>query len=65
MSVILSRVVLTDIAQTFGAFLVYMGIVGILFCLRFNASRKELLAKQADEQRQQQQMAKLAKELAE
>ncbi len=56
---------LADIAQTFGAFLIYMGIVGILFCLRFNASHKELLAKQADTERQQKQMAKLAKELAE
>ncbi|SDO89572.1 ABC transporter permease [Selenomonas ruminantium] len=54
-----------DIAQTFGAFLIYMGIVGILFCLRFNASRKELLAKQADEARQHKQMDRLAKELAE
>ena len=56
---------LADIAQTFGAFLVYMGIVGILFCLRFNASRKELLAQKAGEERQQRQMEKLAKELAE
>ena len=56
---------MADIAQTFGAFLVYMGIVGILFCLRFNASRKELLAQKAGEQRQQRQMEKLAKELAE
>ena len=56
---------MADIAQTFGAFLVYMGIVGILFCLRFNASRKELLARKAGEQRQQRQMEKLAKELAE
>ena len=54
-----------DISQTFGAFLIYMGIVGILFCLRFNASRKELLSKQADEERQHKQMARLAKELAE
>ena len=54
-----------DITQTFGAFLIYMGIVGILFCLRFNASRKEFLAKQSDAERQQKQMAKLAKELAE
>jgi ABC-2 type transport system permease protein len=54
-----------DITQTFGAFLVYMGIVGILFCLRFNASRKELLARKAGEERQQRQMEKLAKELAE
>ncbi len=54
-----------DISQTFGAFLVYMGIVGILFCLRFNASRKELLAQKADEKRQARQMEKLAKELAE
>jgi ABC-2 type transport system permease protein len=56
---------MADIAQTFGAFLVYMGIVGILFCLRFNASRKELLAQKAGEARQQRQMEKLAKELAE
>ena len=56
---------MADIAQTFGAFLVYMGIVGILFCLRFNASRKELLAQKAGEERQQRQMEKLAKELAE
>ena len=56
---------MADIAQTFGAFLVYMGIVGILFCLRFNASRKELLAQKAGEQRQQRQMERLAKELAE
>ena len=54
-----------DITQTFGAFLVYMGIVGILFCLRFNASRKELLAQKAGEERQQRHMEKLAKELAE
>lgn len=53
-----------DITQTFGAFLVYMGIVGILFCLRFNASRKELLARQAAEERQHKQMAALAQELA-
>ncbi len=54
-----------DISQTFGAFLIYMGIVGILFCLRFNASRRELLTKQAYEERQHKQMARLAKELAE
>jgi ABC-2 type transport system permease protein len=36
-----------------------------LFCLRFNASRKELLAQKAGEERQQRQMEKLAKELAE
>ncbi len=56
---------LGDIAQTFGAFLVYMGIVGILFCLRFNASRKELLHRQRDEENQHMQMAQLAKELTE
>ena len=44
--------------------MVYMGIVGILFCLRFNASRKELLAKQANDERQHKQMAALAQELA-
>ena len=34
---------LGDIAQTFGAFLVYMGIVAIIFCLRFYASRRALI----------------------
>ena len=39
---------LGDIAQTFGAFLVYMGIVAILFCLRFYVSRRDLIkARQA------------------
>jgi ABC-2 type transport system permease protein len=56
---------LGDISQLFGAFLVYMGIVGILFCLRFYASRKELLTKQAEAERQHKQMAVLARELAE
>ena len=56
---------LADVAQTFGAFLVYMGVVGILFCLRFNASRKELLAQRADEERKHMQMTDLANELQE
>ncbi|SHK80642.1 ABC-2 type transport system permease protein [Selenomonas ruminantium] len=43
---------LADISQTFGAFMVYMGIVGIIFCLRFYSAKKELLAQQAAEQQE-------------
>ena len=34
---------LGDISSEFGAFLVYMGIVAILFCLRFYSARKVLI----------------------
>ncbi|SFT40652.1 ABC-2 type transport system permease protein [Selenomonas sp. GACV-9] len=56
---------LGDIAQTFGAFLVYIGIVAILFCARFYASRKALPRKQRLEKQKQEQLAKLAASAAE
>lgn len=56
---------LADISQTFGAFMVYMGIVGIIFCLRFYSAKKELLAQQAADQHKQQELQKLTRELTE
>lgn len=56
---------LADISQTFGAFMVYMGIVGIIFCLRFYSAKKELLAKQSADQHKQQELQKLTRELTE
>lgn len=53
---------LADISQTFGAFMVYMGIVGIIFCLRFYSAKKELLARQAAAPQAEQELP-LAQEL--
>ena len=37
-------------AATFGAFLIYIAVVGVLYTLRFYSAKKELLARDADGQ---------------
>lgn len=51
-----------DITGIFGAFLIYIGIVAILFCAKFYSSRKELLAKLELEKKKQEHLAQIAAE---
>ena len=51
---------LGDISQVFGGFLVYMGIVGILFCIRFYTARKALLRHREQETNRKNQLQELA-----
>lgn len=51
---------IADISQVFGGFLVYMGIVGILFCIRFYTARKALLRHMEQETNRKNQLQELA-----
>jgi ABC-2 type transport system permease protein len=53
-----------DISQVFGGFLVYMGIVGILFCIRFYTARKALVKRMAHEEKHKKQLQELAADVA-
>jgi len=37
-------------AATFGAFLIYIAVIGVLYTLRFYSAKKELLARDIEEQ---------------
>lgn len=51
--------VLMDIPQLLGGFMVYMGIVAILFSIRFYTARKALLENTAQEKQAKKQLKKL------
>jgi len=51
---------LPDISKEIGAFLIYMGIVAVLFCVKFYRSKKQLQQRQAAEQRREAKMQQLA-----
>ena len=36
-------------AATFGAFLIYIAVIGILYAVRFYSAKKELMVREADE----------------
>lgn len=55
---------LADVSQLFGAFLIYMGAVAILFCLRFYTARKALIRRLAQEERQREQMQQMKADAA-
>ncbi|WP_295100827.1 ABC transporter permease [Selenomonas sp.] len=53
---------MSDIAQTFGAFLIYMSIVAILFCIRFYTARKALIKERQQDAKKKEQLEKMAVE---
>lgn len=53
---------LGDIAQTFGAFMIYIAIVALLFGKKFYSARAELVRKMAHEEKKKQKIAELVAE---
>ena len=51
---------LMDISREFGAFLVYLGIIAILFTLKFNSSKKQLIADIRKQEVRQQKLHNIA-----
>ena len=53
---------LPDISKEIGAFFIYMGIVAVLFCVKFYRSKKQLQQRQMAEQRREAKIQQLAAE---
>ena len=51
---------LGDISKEFGAFLIYIGIIAVLFCFRFHRSRQELIAGMRKQEVRQQKLYNIA-----
>ena len=51
-----------DISKEFGAFLLYMAVVLILFCAKFFSARRALLKRQAQDELHRQKMQQLSLE---
>lgn len=51
---------LADISREFGAFLIYLGVIAILFTLKFNQSKKQLIADIRKEEVRQQKLHNIA-----
>ena len=56
---------LADISGVFGAFLLYMFVVALLFLWRFRKARRQFLAQQVEASHQKARLHRLAEELAE
>lgn len=56
---------LADISQLLGEFFIYIGIIAVLFCLRFHTARKKAREQMALEKEKQHQLQKMACEAAE
>jgi len=55
---------IADISQLLGGFFVYIGIVAVLFCIRFYTARKEVSERIAFEEKKQHQLQKMVSEAA-
>ena len=55
---------IADISQLLGGFFVYIGIVAVLFCIRFYTARKEVIERIAFEEKKQHQLQKMVSEAA-
>ena len=51
---------LADISREFGAFMVYLGVIAILFVLKFNQSKKQLIADIRKQEVRQQKLHNIA-----
>ncbi len=60
--IILRGAGLADISKEIGAFLIYIGVVAVLFCVKFYRSKQQLQQRQVADQRREAEMQKLAAE---